>query len=97
MARCAANLRPRSAPIFAFAPTIEVCRQLQQLWGVYPLLLPLDQDPGLTIEAAESDLIARNLVSPGDRLVIISDLLAGQHRFASIQLRTVSPPAHVHP
>ena len=89
MARFSSNLRPHSAPIFAFAPTIEICRQLKQLWGVYPLLLPLDQNPERTIEAAEADLVSRGLAEKGDRLVIVSDLLAGDHLFASIQLRVV--------
>ena len=62
---------------------------MKQLWGVYPLLLPLDQDPERTIKAAEAELARRNLVGLGDRLVIVSDLLAGKERFASIQLRTV--------
>jgi pyruvate kinase len=94
MARFAANLRPHSAPIFAFAPTIEVCRQLKQLWGVHALLLPLDQDPELTIEAAEAELSRRKLVELGDRLVVVSDLLAGKQRFASIQLRAVGGTEH---
>jgi pyruvate kinase len=99
MARFTSILRPHSAPIYAFAPTPEICRQLKQLWGVFPMLLPLDQDPERTIEAAESELIRRNLAQadllkrklaePGDRLVIVSDLLAGAQRFASIQLRSV--------
>jgi len=89
MARFTSNLRPLSAPIFAFAPSIELCRQLKQLWGVHPLLLPLDQDPQLTIAAAEAELARRKLIELGDRLVIVSDLLAGKERFASIQLRTV--------
>ncbi|HEX4086618.1 MAG TPA: pyruvate kinase [Chthoniobacteraceae bacterium] len=89
MARFTANLRPRSAPIYAFAPTVEVCRQLKQLWGVMALRLALDQDPEKTIEAAEAELVRRGLVAPEDRLVIVSDLMAGRDRFASIQLRTV--------
>jgi pyruvate kinase len=89
MARFASNLRPRSAPIFAFAPTKEICRQLKQLWGVHPLLLPLDKNPELTIQAAEAELTRRKLIEPGDRLVIVSDLLAGKERFASIQIRAV--------
>jgi pyruvate kinase len=93
MARFTANLRPHTAPIFAFAPSIEICRQLKQLWGVFPLLLPLDQDPERTIEAAETELVRRHLVEPGDRLVIVSDLLAGDQRFASIQLRAVAGAA----
>ena len=90
MARFTSILRPHSAPIYAFAPTIEVCRQLKQLWGVHPLLLPLDKDPERTIEAAEAELVRRKLAVPGDRLVIVSDLLAGDQRFASIQLRAVA-------
>jgi pyruvate kinase len=89
MARFTANLRPRSAPIFAFGPNVEICRQLKQLWGVFPMLLELEQDPEQTIEAAEAELVNRGLVKPDDRLVIVSDLLAGKERFASIQLRTV--------
>jgi pyruvate kinase len=89
MARFTSILRPHSAPIYAFAPNLETCRQLKQLWGVQPLLLPLDHDPERTIEAAEAELTRRDLVAPGDRLVIVSDLLAGDQRFASIQLRTV--------
>jgi len=89
MARFTANLRPHSAPIYAFAPTAEICRQLKQLWGVYPLLLPLDQNPERTIAAAEAELSRRKLVELGDRLVIVSDLLSGTERFASIQLKTV--------
>ena len=89
MARFTANLRPHTAPIYAFAPSMEVCRQLKQLWGVHPLLLPLDKDPELTVAAAEAELARRKLVEPGDRLVIVSDLLAGTERFASIQLRIV--------
>jgi len=93
MARFTSNLRPRSAPIYAFAPNVETCRQLKQLWGVHPLLLPLDQDdPGHTIAAATAELMRRQLIELGDRLVIISDLLAGKERFASIQLRTVGEP-----
>jgi len=92
MVRSTSNLRPHTAPIYAFAPSIEVCRQLKQLWGVHPLLLPLDRDPGLTIAAAQAELMRRQLVDLGDRLVIISDILAGKERFASIQLRTVGGP-----
>ncbi len=90
MARFTSILRPHTSPIYAFAPNLETCRQLKQLWGVFPLLLPLDQeDPERTVEAAEAELTRRKLVEPGDRLVIVSDLLAGAQRFASIQLRSV--------
>jgi pyruvate kinase len=93
MARYTSNLRPHTAPIYAFSPTIEICRQLKQLWGVHALQLPLDSDPERTVAAAEADLVRRKLAEPGDRLVIVSDLLAGEQRFASIQLRQVGAPA----
>jgi len=88
MARFSSILRPQS-PIYAFAPNLAICRQLKQLWGVHPLLLPLDQNPERTIEAAEAELVRRKLAEPGDRLVIVSDLLAKAQLFASIQLRVV--------
>jgi pyruvate kinase len=52
-------------------------------------LLALDQDPERTVAAAEGELLRRGLVETGDRLVIVSDLLAGDQRFGSIQLREV--------
>ncbi len=83
------NLRPPRAPIHAFAPTQEVCRQLVMNWGVTPHYLPFDPNPLRTIGAAQTLLVERGLASAGDRLVIFSDLLAGEDRFDSVQLRVV--------
>jgi pyruvate kinase len=46
-------------------------------------------DPNATIEAAERFLRRTKLTAPGDQLVIISDLRAGEERVDSVQLRTV--------
>jgi len=89
MANYVSNLRPTNAPIFAFAPTMDVCRQLMLNWGTYPLLLQFDENPNHTIGAATRMLIERGLVQSGDHLVIISDLISGEKRFDSIQLRVV--------
>ena len=89
MADCASNLRPPHATVYAFAPTIEVCRQLALNWGTTPILLQFDPNPNQTIVDAEKALLARGCVETGDRLVIVSDLLAGESRFASIQLRVI--------
>jgi pyruvate kinase len=89
MANYVSNLRPLIAPIFAFAPSIEVCRKLALNWGTYPQLLAFDPNPNRTIGAAERLLFERGLVKPGDRLVIISDLLAGEKLIDSIQVRVV--------
>jgi pyruvate kinase len=82
-------LRPLFAPIFAFAPSVEICRRLALNWGIFPHLLPLDADPNRTIRAAEEILLAHDLAKASDHLVVISDLLAGEQRFVSVQLRVV--------
>ncbi len=87
MAACVSGLRPDHAPIYAFTPTIEVCRQLALNWNVSPLRLPFDTNPKRTIAAAIDLLVARRLIEPGDHLVILSDVVAGAETFDSIQLR----------
>ena len=37
MARYVSNLRPARAPIFAFTPDEQVCRQLAVCWGTFPV------------------------------------------------------------
>ena len=88
-ADCISNLRPEHAPIYAFAPTIEVCRQLMLNWGTRPQHLPFDSNPNRTIADAEMMLVKKGLAKAGDQLVIFSDLQVGENRFDSIQLRTV--------
>ena len=89
MANYVSNLRPTNAPIFAFAPTIDVCRHLMLSWGTYPQVLPFDPDPNRTIDGAIKALTAGGLAHSGDHLVIISDLISNEKRFSSIQLRVV--------
>lgn len=89
MADFVANLRPQYAPIFAFAPTWELCRRLILNRGVLPLFMPFGLDPVRTIAAAERYLIDNGLVQSGQHLVIVTDILAGEDRFDSIQLRVV--------
>jgi pyruvate kinase len=83
------DLRPENAPIYAFSPSIEVCRRLALNWGTFPQHLVFDSNPNRTIASAELMLMKRGLVKPGDHLVIFSDLQVGEHRFDSIQVRVV--------
>src|SRR6266403_3617346 len=85
MARNVSNLRPENAPIFAFTPSEEVRRQLAICWGVCPGRIGFTGDPNVTIEAAEKFLREANLTTPGDQLVIISDVRAGEDRIDSVQ------------
>jgi len=89
MADFVANLRPKNSPIFAFTPTWEVCRKLVLNRGVLPLHLDFDPNPVRTIAAAENYLIQTGLVKSGQHLIIVTDILAGEDRFDSIQLRRV--------
>jgi len=87
MARNVSNLRPEQAPIFAFTPSEIVRRQLAICWGVYPERIDFDDDPAVTIHTAEKLLRAHGLTTPGDHLVIISDLRVDEDRVDAVQLR----------
>jgi pyruvate kinase len=88
MADYVSNLRPH-APIYAFASSFEVCRKLSVNWGTFPHYLVFDANPGRTIGAAMNYLVNEGLAKSGDHLVIVSDMLAGEERFDTIQLRIV--------
>src|SRR5438270_13091560 len=89
MARNVSNLRPEHSPIFAFTPNELVRRQLAICWGVYPERIDFDDDPAVTIHTAEEFLRAHRLTSPGDHLVIISDLRVDTDRVDSVHLLIV--------
>jgi pyruvate kinase len=89
MARYVSNMRPRRAPIFAFAPRAEVCRQLALCWGTCAIQTDFTNDPNKTIEAAEKYLCDKKLAAVGDQLVIVSDLRAGETLVDCVQLRTL--------
>jgi len=88
MADYVSNLRP-NAPIYAFSPTYEVVRKLIINWGTYPRYLSFDPNPNRTIGSAIKTLVDAGLAQPGDHLVIVSDMLAGEERFDTIQLRVI--------
>jgi pyruvate kinase len=88
MARYFSNLRPARATIFAFTPSEEVRRQLSVCWGVCPQRIEFSDDPNTTIETAEKLLRDQRLTSPGDNLIIASDVRVGYERVDCVQLRT---------
>ncbi|MFP4132947.1 MAG: pyruvate kinase [Halothece sp.] len=70
-ARIASDERPK-APIVAFTPDIEVYHRLNLVWGVTPLLLqPKEQGLEPLITEMESCLLERELVSSGDKILIL--------------------------
>ena len=89
MARYFSNLRPRHSTIFAFTPSEEVRRRLSICWGVCPHRIDFSDDPNANIETAEKLLRHQKLTSPGDNLIITSDVRVGDERIDCVQLRTV--------
>ncbi|MGA3006504.1 MAG: pyruvate kinase [Opitutaceae bacterium] len=89
MARGLASLRPVRAPILAFAPSIEIARQLHLLRGVEPFLMPFVSEPNDTIQNAILVLTRSGRLKRGDKLIIATDILAQDRIVDSVQLRTV--------
>jgi len=89
IARGIAALRPVNAPIIAFTPHVELFRQLRLLRSVVPILMPFAKEPHLTIENAVSTLKHQKRVSSGDKLIIVTDIIAQDRLVDSIQLRTL--------
>jgi pyruvate kinase len=89
MARNTSNLRAQHATVFAFTPSEEVRHQLSICWGVCAIRIEFSDDPNVTIETAQKYLRDQKMTSPGDNLVIISDVRAKEALVDCIQLRTV--------
>jgi len=88
MAHLLAHQRPEFSPIFAFTPHLHVSRILTLARGVQPLQMPLIKgDPEANIRAALVILRQRNLIQPGDPIVILSDALHDESNVDAILLR----------
>jgi pyruvate kinase len=89
MARYVSHLRPLHGPIFAFTPDERVCRRLALLYGVQAQCMGFLAEPDKNVFAAEAALLLKSLVQPGDHLVVVTDILEGDRRHESVQLRIV--------
>ena len=81
--------RPPRAPILAVTDSLETLRHLKMVRSVEPYLLTPFGDPEATIERANASLLKQGRITPGDKLVIVSDVQAKDRRIDSIQLRSV--------
>ena len=89
MAHGLAAQRPTRAPILTFTPHAELFRQLRLLRAVEPYLMPFASEPDATIENAIAHLTRVGRISPGDKLIIATDILSQDRLVDSVQLRTV--------
>ncbi len=82
--------RPARAPILALTDNVGTVRQLRMVRSVEPYLIGPFGDPEQTLTRAIEMLRDAGRIMLGDKLVIISDVLASNgDRVDSIQMRTV--------
>jgi pyruvate kinase len=82
-----ASFRPRNSIIYAFTNMSTTRRKLWLTRSVVPFKMDFSSDPEKTVIAALDRLRKRSRVLPGDQIVIVSDVVAGDQRLASIQVR----------
>ncbi len=91
MARYTAQFRPTTAAIFAFCPDPFIARGLALSRGVVGFPLEFSEGDGeRAIDAGLAILRGKGLVSVGDQIVVISDVLHTQGNADGIWVRTVA-------
>ncbi|HIJ80027.1 MAG: pyruvate kinase [Desulfobulbaceae bacterium] len=88
MAMMLSRCRP-SSPIYAFTNTTNVRRRLGIFWGLHPFLIKLSNDPEVSITRALDKLLHRQLLKPGNRVIVVSDILAGEKFVETVQVRII--------
>ena len=88
MADFVSNCRPFSSNIYAFTNMSQSRRTMTLNRGVYPFRISFSSDPEKTLQTAFRILKQREHFHTGEKVVIISDVLA-QQRVDSIQIRDI--------
>jgi len=89
MAAYASHLRPDHSPVFAFSPDEIIVRRLALNRATHAIKMAFDIRPEHTVADAETILLKLGLVKSGDRLIVVSDIRAGDERFDSVHLREI--------
>lgn len=84
-----ASFRPSYSIIHAFTNMTSVRRKLLLNRAVLPYRLDFSSDPEKTISSAIEMLRKNRYVTSGDKVVILSDIIAGEERVDTIQVREV--------
>ncbi len=84
-----ASFRPMHSAIHAFTNMSSVRRKLLLNRGVLPYRLDFSSDPEKTISLAIETLRKNQMLSSGDKVVVLSDIIAGEERVDTIQIREV--------
>ncbi|MEZ7859356.1 MAG: pyruvate kinase [Parasphingorhabdus sp.] len=89
MAHRVTNCHPQESIICAFTDNSRTRRQLVMNRNVLSYQIEFSEDSEKTLATAAAIMIQRNEFSPDDRVVVISDALAGSG-FEAIQIRLIS-------
>jgi pyruvate kinase len=89
MADYTSHIRPEHATIYAITPSEVTARHLTLNWGVMPIVMPFGATPEESVKKAEELLLSRGLLNKGDQLIVMSDIIEGDEKFDSIQLRKI--------
>jgi len=88
MAVLLSQCRPNGA-IYAFTNTTHVRRRLGIHWGVSAFRIKFSKDPEVSIGRAVAQLQRKELIKKGDRIIVLSDILAGGKFIETVQVRVV--------
>jgi len=90
MADLVTNCHPNTVPIYAFTNHSQTRRRLVLNRAVSSFRTSFSLEPEKTLQTAFAVLREREGLTPGDKVVVISDVLATR-RFDAIQIRTLEP------
>ena len=89
LANCLSNCRPFKTPIYAFTNVPQTRRTLILNRGVFPYRIDFSSSPEKTIQTAFDILVKQEGFKAGDKVVVISDVLAGDTTINAIQIREI--------
>lgn len=89
IARNAAWLRLVSTPIYAFSSDEVLLNQLPLYWGIHPSHLETGHDPEQNVSRAVAKLKERGLLSVGDTVVAVTEVMINGHFVDTILMETV--------
>jgi pyruvate kinase len=85
------SFRPKRAIIYAFTNMSTTRRKLWLSRSIVPFKMDFSSDPEKTLIAAFERLRQRNRLLPGDPIVVVSDVAAGNETVTALQVRLFNP------
>ena len=83
------SFHPKYSMVFAFANMTTVRRKLIVNRGCYPFQIEFSNDPEKMIQTAVQLIKKRKLLPSGATIIVVSDIIAGEERVDTIQIRSL--------